>query len=108
MAFFSKALDKLKGAVRKTARVLNTDVRTLFIPGRQINEEFLNELEEKFLQADMGAKTSSSLVEQIRERWRLGRIRNAAEAEQIIREQLVVGWPPPETRERVLALRRVW
>src|SRR5439155_26791834 len=54
MQFFSKTLDKLKGALRKTAMVLNTDVRTLFIPGRQINDEFLNELEEKFLQADIG------------------------------------------------------
>ncbi len=27
MAFFSKTLDKLKGALRKTAEVLNTDVR---------------------------------------------------------------------------------
>ena len=54
MAFFSKITDKLKGALRKTAQVLNTDVRTLFVPGRQINDAFLAELEEKFLQADMG------------------------------------------------------
>ena len=50
MAFFSKTLDKLKGALRKTAAVLNTDVRTLFVPGRQINDEFLNEIG-KLLQA---------------------------------------------------------
>ncbi len=49
MAFFSKTLDKLKGALRKTAEVLNTDVRTLFIPGRQINDEFLTVVEEKLL-----------------------------------------------------------
>ena len=39
MAFFSKTLDKLKGALKKTVQVLNTDVRTLFIPGRQIDDE---------------------------------------------------------------------
>ena len=54
MRFFSKTLDKLKGALRKTAQVLNTDVRTLFIPGRQIDETFLTEVEEKLLQSDMG------------------------------------------------------
>ena len=47
MGFFSKTLDKLKGALRKTAAVLNTDVRTLFVPGRQINDEFLTEMEER-------------------------------------------------------------
>ena len=56
MGFFSKTLDKLKGALRKTAAVLNTDVRTLFIPGRQIDEAALVEWEAKLLQADMGVK----------------------------------------------------
>ena len=32
MGFFSKTIDKLKGALTKTASVLSTDVRTLFVP----------------------------------------------------------------------------
>src|ERR1700691_6014494 len=56
MRFFAKTLDKLKGALRKTAEVLNTDVRTLFVPGRGIDDAFLAEMEEKFIQADMGVK----------------------------------------------------
>src|SRR5205085_1700721 len=77
MGFFSKTLDKLKGAVRKTAQILNTDVRTLFVPGRQINEQFLTELEETLLQADLGVKNVERIVNEVRERWRLGRIKNA-------------------------------
>lgn len=93
MAFFSKTLDKLKGALRKTVDVLNTDVRTLFIPGRQINEEFLEELEEKFVQADMGVKNVDAIVSAVRDRWRLGRIRNADEARGVVKEQLLANWP---------------
>ena len=89
MAFFTKGLDRLKGVLRKTAQVLNTDVRTLFIPGRQINEEFLAELEERFLQADMGVNNVDKLVGAVRDRWRLGRIKNAQEAEDVIREQML-------------------
>jgi fused signal recognition particle receptor len=99
MGFFSKTIDKLKGALRKTAAVLNTDVRTLFIPGRQINDAFLTEIEEKFLQADIGVKNVDRIVTEIRERWRLGKIKNASEAENIIRDQLLQGWPPAEDRE---------
>src|SRR5437762_2492026 len=55
MRFFSKTLDKLKGALKKTAAVLNTDVRTLFVPGRQIDDAWLAEMEEKFIRADIGA-----------------------------------------------------
>ena len=103
MGFFSKTLDKLKGALRKTAAVLNTDVRTLFIPGRQIDEAFLLETEQKMLQADMGVKDVDASIATIRDRWRLGKIKNGSEAEGIIREQLLSGWEPPETRESRLA-----
>ena len=99
MSFFSKTLDKLKGAVRKTAQILNTDVRTLFVPGRQIDEAFLVELEEKFLQADLGPKNVAKIISEVRERWRLGKIKNAEDCLAIVREQMLLGWPPSENRE---------
>jgi fused signal recognition particle receptor len=99
MRFFSKTIDKLKGALRKTAQVLNTDVRTLFVPGRQINDEFLLELEEKFLQADIGVAIVERLVTELRERWRLGKIKNAEDCLAVVKEELLKGWPPSEQRE---------
>ncbi|MDB5294481.1 MAG: ftsY [Phycisphaerales bacterium] len=106
MAFFAKTLDKLKGALRKTAAVLNTDVRTLFVPGRQIDEPFLGEIEERLLQSDMGVANVDRIVGTIRDRWRLGRIKNADQAGQVIRDQVLAmltapsppaadGGPPP-------------
>ena len=99
MAFFSKTLDKLKGALKKTAAVLNTDVRTLFIPGRQIDEAFLNEMEETLIRADMGVKNVERMVAEVRERWRLGRIKNAEQAEGVIREMMLAGWGEESNRE---------
>jgi fused signal recognition particle receptor len=102
MRFFSKTLDKLKGALRKTAAVLNTDVRTLFVPGRQIDDGFLTEVEEKLLQSDMGVGNVDKVVAEIRDRWRLGRIRNAQEAEGVMREKILAiltAGDTPQTRE---------
>ncbi len=101
MQFFSKSIDKLKGALRRTARVLNTDVRTLFIPGRQIDEGFLDELEQKLLQADVGVSNVEAIVGEVRERWRLGRIRNADEAESVVRGKFLemVSGATPQDRE---------
>jgi fused signal recognition particle receptor len=102
MPFFSKGLDKLKGALRKTAQVLNTDVRTLFVPGRQINEEFLTEIEERLLQADLGVANVDRIVGAIRDRWRLGRIRNADEAAGVIRDEvleMLTAGDDPQSRE---------
>src|SRR3954447_10794314 len=89
MRFFSKTLDKLKGALRKTAAVLNTDVRTLFIPGRQIDDAFLDEMEEKLIRADMGVRRVEKIKAEVREQWRLAKIRNAEDAEVIVRNQLL-------------------
>ena len=100
MSFFSKTLDKLKGALSKTAQVLNTDVRTLFVPGRQINDAFLAEMEEKFIRADMGVKNVHRIVGEVRERWRLGKIRNGEDAERIVREQLLEMFPQQDRELR--------
>jgi fused signal recognition particle receptor len=93
MAFFSKTIDKLKGALRKTAEVLNTDVRTLFVPGRQIDDAFLDEMEEKLIRADMGVARVEKLKSAVREQWRLGKIKNAEDAETIVRDQLLSLFP---------------
>lgn len=92
MGFFSKTLDKLKTALKKTAAVLTTDVRTLFIPGRQIDDAFLEEMETKFIKADMGVRNVESMVTAVRDRWKLGKIKNAQEAEQVVRAELLKGW----------------
>jgi fused signal recognition particle receptor len=98
MGFFSKTIDRLKSAVKKTAEVLNTDVRTLFVPGRQIDDAFLDELEEKFIRADIGVRRVEELKGEVRDQWRMGKIRNADEAEDIIRRKLL-SFFPPEDRE---------
>ncbi|MGH7179275.1 MAG: signal recognition particle-docking protein FtsY, partial [Tepidisphaeraceae bacterium] len=100
MSFFSKTLDKLKGALSKTAQVLSTDVRTLFVPGRQIDESFLSEMEEKFIRADMGVKNVNAIVSAVREQWRAGGIKNAADAETVVREQLLSNWPAADREIR--------
>lgn len=88
MAFFSKSLDKLKGALRKTRDVLNTDIGTLFVPGRQINDAYLVELEESLVRSDMGVANVDRIVGKIRNRWRLGRIKNADEAGKVMRDEV--------------------
>jgi fused signal recognition particle receptor len=89
MAFFLKTIDKLKTALRKTAQILNTDVRTLFVPGRQINEAFLTESEEKLLKADVGIKYVKPMLQEVRTRWQAGKIKNGADAQRIIRENFL-------------------
>src|SRR5688500_15044027 len=99
MAFFSKTIDKLKGALKKTWTVLNTDIGTLFIPGRQIDERFLVDMEERFIQADMGVRNVERIVAAVRDRWRLGKIKNAAQAKDVVKDELMAILGGPANRE---------
>jgi fused signal recognition particle receptor len=99
MGFFSKTFDKLKQALKKTADVLTTDVRTLFVPGRQIDDAFLDEMLTGFIRADMGVLNAEKIVAEVRTRWKAGKIRNAEEAGQVVREEMIAGWGPASTRE---------
>jgi fused signal recognition particle receptor len=103
MGFFSRTIDKLKSALKKTKEVLTTDVRTLFVPGRQIDDAFLDEMEEKLIRADMGVKRVEKLRGEVRDRWKSGRIRNADEAEVVVREQLLSLFPSEDREIRFAA-----
>ena len=99
MRFFSKTLDKLKTALKKTADVLNTDVRTLFIPGRQIDDAFLDEILTGFIKADMGVANAERITGEIRDRWRLGKIKNAEQAQAVVEEEMTRDWDGVGSRE---------
>ena len=106
MAFFARTIDKLKTALKKTSAVLDTDVRTLFVPGRQIDSAFLDELETKLIAADMGVSRATKMRDEVYDRWRLGKIRSAGEAQQVVREQMRGGWKDAQTRELRFAATR--
>lgn len=60
--------DRLKKAVTKTAKVLNTDVRDLFKSGEILTDDHLEEFEKRLIQSDMGVSAASEIVEEVREK----------------------------------------
>jgi fused signal recognition particle receptor len=70
MGFF----DKIKQGLKKTAQLLNTDVRDLFkSEGRLVDDAFLEELLAILIKTDMGVQASQAIVEDIRSQFR-GRV----------------------------------
>jgi fused signal recognition particle receptor len=62
MGFF----DKFKQGLKKTAQLLNTDIRDLFKgEGRLVDETFLEELFETLVKTDMGVEAAQELVREI-------------------------------------------
>ncbi len=66
--------DKFKQGLKKTAQLLNTDIRDLFkTEGRLVDEPFLDELFEILIKTDMGVQSAQEIVDDIRTSFR-GRI----------------------------------
>ena len=67
MGFF----DKLKDGLRKTSRILNTDVRDLFkSQGRLVDDAFLDELFTALIKTDMGVPAAKEIVAEIGTKYR--------------------------------------
>ncbi|MGA2619612.1 MAG: signal recognition particle-docking protein FtsY [Thermoguttaceae bacterium] len=63
--------EKLKQGLKKTAQLLNTDIRDLFkTEGRLVDDAFLNELFEMLVKTDMGVEAAQEIVDEIRESFR--------------------------------------
>jgi fused signal recognition particle receptor len=60
-------LRKLRGGLKKTRERLTSGIARIFTGKGRIEEELLEELEETFLQADMGVKMTARLIDTVRE-----------------------------------------
>jgi len=67
MGFF----DKLKDSLRKTGKLLNTDIRDLFkSQGRLVDEKFLDELFTALVKTDMGVPAAKEIIDEIGMKYR--------------------------------------
>src|SRR6476660_6511017 len=64
--------DKLKQGLKKTHKLLKTDVRDLFRTGEILDEPKLKEFESRLVQSDMGVKAADEIVSELRRQF-LGR-----------------------------------
>lgn len=84
MGFF----DKLKEGLRKTSRLLNTDVRDLFrAQGRLVDDAFLDELFAALIKTDMGVPATKEIIAQIGTKYR-ARVVHMSEIVEDIKQQL--------------------
>ena len=81
--------DKFKQGLKKTAQILNTDVRDLFKrEGRLVDDQFLEELLEVLLRTDMGVQSARYAVARIHSHFH-GRIVQSRQIASAIRTQFL-------------------
>ena len=64
MGFF----DKLKNGLNKTKTSFDEKMNDIFSNFRKVDEDLLEELEEALIMSDVGANTSATIINNLRER----------------------------------------
>ncbi len=102
MAFFSKALDKLKTGLKKSREKISNSLMTVLTLGRRIDEDLLDELEERLISDDLGVDTTMHIIEELRKAWKEKKIENAEDVIPFLKKELISYWPQRD-RELIFA-----
>ena len=84
MGFF----DKLKQGLNKTKESFNEKINNVFSNFRKVDEEFLEELEEALIMADIGVDTSVEIISNLRKRIKKEKIEDEEDVKNALREEM--------------------
>ncbi len=90
--FFSR----LKESLSKTQQSISGKMEQLFKNTREIDDEFYEELESILLQADIGVKMTTAVLDELKSAVKKQHIKEADKAREIIREAMIARIAAPE------------
>ena len=89
---------RLREGLSKTRVNMTEKVDEMVRENRKIDEDFCEELEDILLMADCGLKATTEIVDELRDRVKAGRVKDAGEAREILKqimvEQMNIPRPP--------------
>ncbi|RPI63381.1 MAG: signal recognition particle-docking protein FtsY [Planctomycetaceae bacterium] len=95
MAFFKKAFEKLASGLSKTRQKFISTLKS-FLTGRKLDQDLLDELEAKLIQADMGVTATTKIVADIQKAWKEKRITTGDDVIPFLKDELKKCWPPAD------------
>ncbi len=95
MALFRKALQKLAKGLSKTKERFVGGLRAM-LAGRSIDEDLLEELEAKLIQADVGVQAATQIVSDLREAHKDGRVEKGEDVIEFLKTEIKSYWPPAD------------
>lgn len=84
MGFF----DKLKNGLNKTKTSFDEKMNDIFSNFRKVDEDLLDELEEALIMSDVGANTSSMIIENLRQRVKKENIKDEEGVREALRQEI--------------------
>ena len=95
MGFFSKAIERLAAGLAKTRQVFMGGLRSL-LAGRKIDEQLLDELEERLIAADIGVATATKIRQDLQQAYKERRIEKGEDVLDFLKAEMKQYWPPED------------
>lgn len=91
MALFRSTFAKIKKGLARTRDVLTTDIGVL-LRGQALTESLIDEIERRLLTADVGVKTTTRVIEDLRRDVKAGKITRGEGAIDFLKKELKTQW----------------
>jgi len=100
VALFRAAVSKIKKGLARTRETLAGGFRSL-LAGKKLSDELIDEIEKRLISADVGVKTTRTLIEGLRADFRSGELATGDEAIDYLKTKMKALWPE---QDRALAV----
>lgn len=97
MSLLKSVFSKVKGGLTKTRESFVGGLRSVLL-GRKLDEAMIRELEARLIGADVGVKTATRLIAEIRKDFRAGRISTGDQVLDYLKRELKALWPDEDRR----------
>lgn len=91
MGLFRAAISKIRQGLSRTREAFSGGLRGLLF-GRSLSEELIDEIETYLITADVGVKTTTEIIANLRREFRSGRVSRGEDAVTYLKEQLKSKW----------------
>jgi len=91
MGLFRSTFNALKKGLSRTREVLTTDIRVL-LRGQKLTDELIDEVERRLITADVGVKTTTAIITELRRAFRAGEMKAGEDALTFLKSQLKSHW----------------
>ncbi len=91
MRFFKRTIEAVRRGLSRTANAFGDGLRSL-LSGRQLDDELIDEIEARLIGADVGVRTTSEIVEELRVAVRSGELERGEDAIDFLKNRLKRRW----------------
>ncbi len=95
MALFKSIVSKVKKGLAKTRETFVGGLRSMLL-GRRLDNDLIDELESRLIQADVGVRTTGKLIAGIREAYKAGDMASGDDVLDYLKTELKKLWPPKD------------